>query len=44
MDWDKAIQINHSALTRIVAALVALLAGSGAAARLPQPLYRAVAR
>jgi hypothetical protein len=46
MDWDKAIQINHSALTRIVAALVAMLelAGSSAAARLPQPLYRAVTR
>jgi hypothetical protein len=46
MDWDKAIQINHSALTRIVAALVAMLelASGSAAARLPQPLYRAVAR
>jgi hypothetical protein len=46
MDWDKAIAINHAALTRIVAALVALLelAGDSAALRLPQPLYRAVAR
>jgi hypothetical protein len=46
MDWDKAIAINHSALARIVAALVALLelAGSSAAARLPEPLYRAVWR
>jgi hypothetical protein len=45
MDWDKAIAINHSALARIVAALVAMLELAGdSAARLPQPLYRAVAR
>ena len=46
MDWAKAIEINQAALARIVAALVAMLelAGSSAAARLPQPLYRAVFR
>ncbi len=42
MDWARAIEINHAALTRIVAALIAMLglAAEGAAARLPQPLYR----
>jgi hypothetical protein len=46
MDWAKAIDINQAALARIVAALVAMLelARSSAAARLPQPLYRAVSR
>jgi hypothetical protein len=46
MDWARAIEINHSALSRIVAALVAMLelAGSAAAERLPLPLYRAVVR
>jgi hypothetical protein len=46
MDWARAIDINHSALSRIVAALVAMLelAGSAAAERLPLPLYRAVMR
>jgi hypothetical protein len=42
MDWARAIAINQSALTRIVAALIAMLglAAQGAAARLPRPLYR----
>ena len=46
MDWEKAIAINHSALARIVAALVAMLelAGGSAVTRLPEPLYRAVWR
>ena len=46
MDWAKAIEINHAALTRIVAALIAMvgLAESDAAVLLPQPLYLAVAR
>ncbi len=46
MDWARAIEINQTALARIVAALVAMLelAGSSAAARLPLPLYRAVSR
>ncbi len=46
MDWAGAIEINHSALSRIVAALVAMLelAGRAAADRLPLPLYRAVVR
>jgi hypothetical protein len=43
MDWARAIEINQSALTRIVAALIALvgLAAGGAMARLPRPVYRA---
>jgi hypothetical protein len=46
MDWARAIEINHSALLRVVAALVAMLelAGKSAAERLPLPLYRAVVR
>ncbi len=46
MDWAGAIELNQSALTRIVAALVAMLelAGKTAATRLPMPLYRAVIR
>ncbi len=41
MDWDRAIDINKAALTRIVAALVALL---GDTKLLPQPVYRAIVR
>lgn len=46
MDWARAIEINQTALTRIVAALIAMvgLAAQGAAARVPQPLYRAALR
>jgi hypothetical protein len=46
MDWNRAIEINQTALTRIVAALIALvgLSDGGALARLPRPLYRAVCR
>ena len=42
MDWARAIEINQTALTRIVAALIAMieLAAQGTVARLPQPLYR----
>ena len=41
MDWVRAIEINHAALTRIVAALIAMvgLVDGVAAARLPQFLY-----
>lgn len=41
MDWARAIEINRAALTRIVAALIAMVAvaGGGVAARLPRPLY-----
>ncbi|CAN5395290.1 hypothetical protein BH10PSE7_BH10PSE7_19600 [soil metagenome] len=44
MDWDRAIEINHIALSRIVAALIAMveLAGGGMPARLSRPVYRAV--
>jgi hypothetical protein len=44
MDWAKAIAINQAALSRIVAALIAMveLASGGPVARLPKPLYRAV--
>ena len=46
MDWARAIEINHTALTRIVAALIAMvgLAAQGARPRVPQPLYRAALR
>ena len=46
MDWARAIEINHAALTRIVAALIAMvgLQARGAMARLPRPLYRAALR
>jgi hypothetical protein len=46
MDRATAIEINHAALTRIVAALIAMagLANDGVAARLPHLLYRAVWR
>jgi hypothetical protein len=44
MDWAKAIEINQAALTRIVAALIAMvgLQSGGVGLRLPRPLYRAV--
>jgi len=46
MDWTRAIEINQTALTRIVAALIAMvgLAAQSAPARIPQPLYRAALR
>src|SRR5437764_9123748 len=46
MDWARAIEINQTALTRIVAALFALvgLEAQSAVARLPRPLYRAALR
>jgi hypothetical protein len=46
MDWARAIEINQAALTRIVAALIALvgLAVEGAVARLPQRVYRRALR
>ena len=46
MDWARAIEINHAALTRIVAALIAMvgLAVDDAAARLPQGVYRRALR
>ncbi|CAN5126544.1 hypothetical protein BH10PSE7_BH10PSE7_40820 [soil metagenome] len=46
MDWDRAIAINQAALSRIVAALIAMagLAGGVAEARLPRPVYHAVLR
>jgi hypothetical protein len=46
MDWDLAIKRNSEALTSIVAALFAMLelAGTEMAARIPQPLHRAVLR
>ncbi len=46
MDWDLAIKRNSEALVGIVAALFAMLgiAGSDMAARIPQPLHRAVLR
>src|SRR3954454_16882183 len=46
MDWARAIEINQSALSRIVAALIAMvgLAAQGAEARLPPPLYHAALR
>ncbi|CAN5514023.1 hypothetical protein BH10PSE7_BH10PSE7_01020 [soil metagenome] len=45
MDWALAIEINHKALTRIVAALIALIeaAVEGAGARLPRSVHRAAA-
>ncbi|CAN5273815.1 hypothetical protein BH10PSE7_BH10PSE7_41360 [soil metagenome] len=44
MDWDRAIEINHTALARIVAALISMveLAGGALPARLPREVYRAV--
>ena len=46
MDWARAIERNSEALKGIVAALFAMLglAGSDTAARIPQPLHRAVLR
>ena len=46
MDWARAIEINQAALTRIVAALIAMvgLAAEGAMARLPQRVYRKALR
>jgi hypothetical protein len=44
MNWAGAIEVNHQALARIVAGLIAVvgLTGGGLVARLPEPLYRAV--
>lgn len=44
MDWARAIEINRAALTRIVAALVSLLAAQGEGPRLPLALYQLLAR
>jgi hypothetical protein len=46
MDWARAIERNSEALRGIVAALFAMLgfAGTDMAARIPQPLHRAVLR
>src|SRR3954471_23884301 len=46
MDWARAIETNQAVLTRIVAALIAMvgLAAGGAMARLPRPVYRAALR
>jgi len=46
MDWARAIKINHSALSRIVAGLIAMvgLTAESALTRLPQPLYRQALR
>ena len=46
MDWARSIEINQTALARIVAALIAMvgLAAQGARPRVPQPLYRAALR
>ncbi len=44
MDWTKAIEINRHALTRIIAALVALVAAQVDAVRLPLPVYQLVFR
>lgn len=44
MDWARAIEINRDALTRIVAALVSLLAAQGGAARLALPVYQLIAK
>ena len=43
MDWARAIDINRTALTRIVAALIAMV-GLSAAARLPRAVHRAALR
>jgi hypothetical protein len=40
MDWAKAIEINQTTLTRIVAELIAMV--GIASERLPRPVYRAV--
>jgi hypothetical protein len=44
MDWTRAIEINRDALTRIVAALVSLLAAQGGAVRLALPVYQLIAK
>jgi hypothetical protein len=46
VDWAQAIAINQSALSRIVAALIAMvgLTVQDAVARLPRPVYRAALR
>ena len=46
MDWDRAIEINQTALSRIVAGLIAMvgLVGGGAVERLSRPVYRVVVR
>jgi hypothetical protein len=46
MDWARAIEINQSALARIVAGLVALvgLTADGVLSRLHRPLYRSALR
>jgi hypothetical protein len=44
VDWTRAIEINKTALIRIVAALVSLLASQAGATRLPLPVYRLIAR
>jgi hypothetical protein len=44
MDWPRAIAINKEALTRIVAALVSLLASQGQAKVLPLPVYQLLTR
>jgi hypothetical protein len=46
MDWARAIEINQAALSRIVAALIAMvgLVAGDALARLPRPLYYSALR
>jgi hypothetical protein len=44
VDWAKAIEINREALTRIVAALVSMLAAQGGVLRLSLPVYQAISR
>jgi hypothetical protein len=44
MNWARAIEINKAALTRIVAALVAMLAVHAGLKRLPLPVHQAIAR
>jgi hypothetical protein len=43
MDWARAIDLNRTALTRIVAAFVSLLAAQGGRV-LPVPVYQLIAR
>jgi len=43
MDWKRAIEINQTALTRIVAGLIAMV-GMVSGGRIAKPLYRAVLR
>jgi hypothetical protein len=44
MDWQRAININREALTRIVAGLVALLAAQANTLKLSLPIYQIIAR